>query len=263
MFAQETIKVDDVGRELKEVQSAVGSGVDVERFLATAIQLHRGVADGTNPTRFDLKATPRSLRDALGFPYEDDSSFTARFQLPVQKNEVYLTRTHPIVEGLASYVLDTALDPLGSTVASRAGVIRSKGVQTRTTLLLLRLRYHIIIEQPVRTNTLLAEACRLAAFEGSPRNAQWLTDDKSEALLQFKSDVNVSADVATNSLRGILSDFESLVPQLEKIAHTRGQELLESHRRVRASSRQKGLKYNIEPKLPVDVLGVYVFLPVS
>ncbi len=32
--------------------------------------------------------------------------------------------------------------------------------------------------------------------------------------------------------------------------------------RVRKSSKIKGVKYSIEPKLPIDVLGVYIYLPV-
>ena len=37
--------------------------------------------------------------------------FSARFELPVQEDQVLLTRTHPFIEGLANYVIDTALDP--------------------------------------------------------------------------------------------------------------------------------------------------------
>jgi hypothetical protein len=32
----------------------------------------------------------------------------------VQDKQVYLSRTHPIVEGLATYVMDTALDPMAA-----------------------------------------------------------------------------------------------------------------------------------------------------
>ena len=62
--------------------------------------------------------------------------------------ELYLSRTHPLVEGLASYVMDAALDPAGRTgdagIARRCGVVRTQRVSRRTTLLLVRLRYHIV-----------------------------------------------------------------------------------------------------------------------
>ena len=55
-----------------------------------------------------------------------------------------------VVEGLASYVLDTALDPTLNGVAHRAGAVRTRAVQTRTTLLLLRLHFHILTQRDGR-----------------------------------------------------------------------------------------------------------------
>lgn len=80
----------------------------------------------------------------------------------------YLTRTHPIVSGLATYVLDTALDPLGDGVARRCGAIRSRAVSQTTTLLLLRYRFHIITHKGGDEIPLLAEECDLTGFRGSP-----------------------------------------------------------------------------------------------
>ena len=36
-------------------------------------------------------------------------NFAGRFERPVEEGEIYLTRTHPVVEGLASYVLDVTI----------------------------------------------------------------------------------------------------------------------------------------------------------
>jgi hypothetical protein len=83
-----------------------------------------------------------------------------------------LSRTHPLVEGLAAYVMDTALDPVEDVrhqpIARRCGVFVTSQVQTLTTLLLVRLRFHI--QAPQRTGTpvqpLLAEDCQVFAFRG-------------------------------------------------------------------------------------------------
>ena len=48
-----------------------------------------------------------------------------------------------MVEGLAGYVMDAALDPLLEGVAKRSGAVRAKAVEQLTTLLLLRFRFHI------------------------------------------------------------------------------------------------------------------------
>ena len=44
-------------------------------------------------------------------PIGQDEAFAGRFDLPLQKDEIYLGRTSPVVEGLASWTLDQALDP--------------------------------------------------------------------------------------------------------------------------------------------------------
>jgi len=59
----------------------------------------------------------------------------------------------------------------------------------------------------------------------------------------------------------VLDQFELLRPHLEQVAHERGEELLNAHRRVRAAAQIRGVRYRVEPQLPVDVLGVYMYLP--
>ena len=52
------------------------------------------------------RETPRALRQAIG----RDEPFTGRFELPLTDDQLYLGRTSPIVEGLASWTIDQALD---------------------------------------------------------------------------------------------------------------------------------------------------------
>jgi hypothetical protein len=52
------------------------------------------------------------------------------------------------------------------------------------------------------------------------------------------------------------------MPHLESAARSRAAELLEAHRRVRSAARLRGVSQRVEPQLPPDILGVYVFLPV-
>src|SRR3972149_5168060 len=109
MFAQETIKVEDVAREMQATQAAIGSGVDVAAFVKDALRAHGAVLTAKNGTiAFDVSEASRALREAIG----EQRTFVARFELPIHESEVYLNRTHPIVEGLATHVMDTALDPL-------------------------------------------------------------------------------------------------------------------------------------------------------
>ena len=55
----------------------------------------------------------------------------------------------------------------------------------------------------------------------------------------------------------------SLDAGLESLATERAAALLALHRQLRDESRIKGLKYDVRPQLPVDVIGVYVLLPAT
>ena len=185
--------------------------------------------------QFDLSETPQGMRDAIGNTGSTTARFKARFELPVQEGTLYLSRTHPLVEGLAGYVMDVALDPLlaRGSAACRCGVIRTSRVARRTTLLLLRLRFHIVVQQGTEEQQLLAEDSQVLAFAGSAQNAEWLSDNQPiEALLQAPSEGNVYPEQAEEFLRKVLDQFDLLRPHLEQVAHERGEELLNAHRRV-------------------------------
>ncbi|RMH50633.1 MAG: ATP-dependent helicase, partial [Bacteroidetes bacterium] len=123
LFAQHSIRVDEVAEILREVRAAIGTGVDVQTFTIGALQRAGARIRQRNGTHeIDLSETPAALRDLLGV----SGTLRVRFDLPLGEGEILLTRTHPIVEALASYVLDTALDPqCVDGIARRAGVMRT------------------------------------------------------------------------------------------------------------------------------------------
>ncbi len=271
LFAQETIKVDEVAHELHAVQAAIGSGVDVADFTRRTLAAFGAQTTGTDPLDTNLAEVSSALKDVLaqssGFNYKN-LQFRFRFNQPVQEDEHYLQRTHPFVETLANHVLETALDPLsGDAVrypaARRCGTIRTKAVDKRTTLLLLRFRYHIIQTQNNVERPLLAEDCRLLAYTGSPENAVWLDEAGAEKLLAAQPDGNIAADQATDFIDRVIGGFDLLRSRLDQAAIKRGEELLEAHRRVRLATKTRNVRYRVEPQLPPDILGIYVFLPVS
>lgn len=266
MFAQESLKPDEVRAELEAVRSAIGSRVDVERFVRTALAAHGAVVSTGLPAKIDvgtIEARHRGLRDAIDRASGDLDKFSAQFALPVRDNEIYLSRTHPIVEALAAHVMDAALDPVADAVARRCGVIRTSGVTTRTSALLMRFRFHIIERSGETEKPLLAEDSRLMAFRGAPANAVWLENDAAEGLLTLEPAANIAADQAREALRRVLDGFDQLRTALDAAARARGDELLDAHRRVRSASKRTGVRYRVEPQLPPDVLGVYLFLPTT
>lgn len=268
MFAQETIKFADVAQEVEAVRTAIGSGVDVSGFVRAALRHLKAslseVGSGIR-ARWDvnLQDVPRSVRDSLPL---DHTQFTARFELPVQPGELYLHRTHPFVEALATGILDAALDSKGENGAARCGVTRTRAVEWRTTLLLVRFRYHIETQTRTKQGTearqLLAEDCQVLAFTGSPQNPEWLSQAQAEALFDASPDANIAPELQRDALQRVLEGIASISPHLEQAARDRGRELLAAHGRVRSAVRLRGVSQRVEPQLPPDLLGVYVFLPV-
>jgi hypothetical protein len=53
---------------------------------------------------------PRELALVVRDLMPSADPFEARFELPVTGDRIYLNRAHPAIEGLASFVLESALD---------------------------------------------------------------------------------------------------------------------------------------------------------
>lgn len=256
LFAQHAIKTEDVMQELDAVRSAIGGALDVKRFVTDAVEAHGGVAapraDGA--VRLDFTEVPRALRDAVG----GKETVEARFEGPVEGGEVRLVRTHPIVSGLASHVLDAALD--GEGLARRSGVIRTRAVSKRTTVLLVRFRFHLVVAAQGDERQLLAEDVGVLGFEGSPDTPAWLPEPLARELLSATPSANVGPDQARHFLQRVVDGFDGLSSALEAAARERADALLHAHRRVRDAAKSTG-RYRVEPQLPPDVLGLYVLLP--
>jgi len=264
LFAQQTIKVEDVVRELDAARDAIGTGVDVAGFVKTALAASKAVVEGTSSIRVDLTEASRALKDqlcpALGLKPGKDV-FKARFELPVESNQLLLSRSSPAVESLANHVLNAALDPHLDGPARRCGVIRTGKVVKRTTLLLLRHRFHIVTKIGDEESPLLAEDSQLVAFSGSPQKAEWLSADVAEQLLFAEPEANVAVEQAHDFIQKVIDGAEHLRPKLAEFAKARGEVLLDAHSRVRQASRAKGVRHRVEAQESPDVLGVFVYLP--
>ena len=81
-------------------------GADVRWFLTEAVRAHGGTVAGGDTVEVDPRELPLVVRDLM--PSADP--FEARFELPVTGDQIYLNRAHPAIEGLASFVLESALD---------------------------------------------------------------------------------------------------------------------------------------------------------
>lgn len=218
--------------------------------------------------RFCLPQESRRFNKAFTLDREaavgvDLQSFAKYLQRRPNLHSRGARREHPeLVDQLAPESLRSKVEPLLESVARRAGVIKNRKVTRRTTLLLLRLRYHIVVMSQRGERALLAEDSIVVPFAGSPQNPEWLPQEQSVDYLALEPEQNVAPDIAANFIRKIVDGFGNLQPHLEKVARHRGDELRDAHRRVRAASLQRNVSYRVDPSLPPDALGIYLYLPV-
>lgn len=259
-FAQHSLDKDTVAAELASVRKAIGRNEDVATFFRNVLRRAKiPVEEQDQSVTVHLSMeTPRALRQAIG----RDEPFSGRFDLPLQKGEVYLGRTSPVVEGLAGWVLDEALNSVsgnGGAVASRCGVISSSVVASRTVLLLARFRFHLHITGGER-ETILCEEILPLACRGSVSSPEWLSAEESEALLAATPERNLLPTAIEQQTDFLVGSLPALQMALEPVTAKRASAQLEAHERVREAARRRG-HVTVEPVLPVDILGAYVILP--
>jgi superfamily II DNA or RNA helicase len=260
LFAQQTLSPDAVAAELQNVRTAIGRNEDVAHFFYAVL----GAAN--LPVRTSGKSVavhlsneiPRALRQAIG----RDEPFRGRFDLPLEDDEVYLGRTSPIIESLAGWTLDQALDPAardGRPIASRCGVISTSAVKMRTTLLVARFRFHLQIVGR-DGETMLCEEIVPLGCSGHADKPEWMTSADGERLLTAKPERNLIQSAIDQQLGLLIPALQRLQAALEPVSMERAAAQLATHERVREASRTKG-RIAVQPVLPVDILGAYILLP--
>jgi len=259
-FAQHALDESTVAAELKSVRDAIGRNEDVAHFFRLVLQSAKvPVKDRGKSVEVSVSPeTPRALRQALG----RDDGFVGRFDLPLEPGEVYLGRTSPIVEGLAGWTLDQALDPVasgGEPIAFRCGVYKTSSVCKRTVLVLARFRYHLR-SAGAAGEAILCEEIVPLGMGGTTASPEWLGQEESERLLGARAERNVGATGVEQQLGLLSKGLGAIQTALGELAKDRAAAQLQAHERVREAVKTR--RVTVEPVLPVDILGAYVLLPV-
>jgi superfamily II DNA or RNA helicase len=276
VFAQQAIKPDAVLPEWHKMQAALGNGDDVQRFIDRAMRRlgaalePRGTErrSGHRGWRANLDTLPEELREHL-FAEGLRDTIEIAFAIPAPQGTRFIHRSHPLVGTLADGLLERALsdsdlDPVrtvnGAATLGRTGCWVSAAVKTPTTVLLLRLRHQI--GQSDAEDMLLVEEATAIALQrqaDGPRLVsgaeplEWLSAPPAEA---------VEDNVRERSVAAALDQWPAWQPVLNAFAEKRAAALLADHQRVRAAARTAGRsRQQVQPLLPVDVIGAFVLLP--
>ncbi|MFD6275192.1 helicase-related protein [Streptomyces sp. NPDC060209] len=276
-FAQRSIHPEEVAREVGAVREALGSAGEIRTFVRESLGALSGVLrdagegdSGGSGGDFTVQVggTPAGLRDALAPVVgseiiEKDHPIPFRADPAVARGEAALVRTDPVVGALAAHVLNAALDTQaeGARPARRCGVVTTDAVTTRTTLLLVRYRFHLTLPSRSGEKQLVAEDARLLAFRGSPKNAEWLTQEEALTLLDATATGNTDPHFGERTMTRILGQLPETTTHLESYGDELAADLDASHRRVRAASGEIVRGLSVTAQKPADILGAYVYLP--
>ncbi|MDJ0531414.1 MAG: helicase-related protein [Xenococcaceae cyanobacterium MO_207.B15] len=250
-FAQKAIKPEEIKQELEESDRVLGSQDDVKEFVLDACaRLNCPLVK--KKQGWLLSSIPQKFKFILG-----SESRLITFDSPALEGVEYIGRNHPIVEGLARYLLEQALTNSDSPIASRCGFTVTDAVDKPITILLLRLRH--LLSSP-RNQDLLAEECLIRAFTGSPSNPQWLSEAQAIAIWQKVEPLDdYPLKIMQNRMERVVSSLPDLQGELKDIGSSRAEVLQESYQRVRAITKEGAVK--VKPQLPMDILGVYWLQP--
>ncbi|MFJ3221478.1 DEAD/DEAH box helicase [Kitasatospora sp. NPDC086801] len=271
-FAQRSIHPQDVAREVAAIRDALGSAGEIRTFVRDSLNALGAVLRDTGDGDFtaEVSGAPAGLRDALapvvgGAAVETGRPIPFRADPAVGRGEAALVRTDPVVGALAGHVLNAALDTLaeGSRPARRCGVVTTDAVSVRTTLLLVRYRFHLTLPSRSGDKQIVAEDARLLAFQGAPKNAVWLPDGDALALLGAEATLNTDVHFGERTMTRILGQLPDVQGYLESHGEQLAADLDASHRRVREATGEIVRGLRVRAQQPADVLGAYVYLPAN
>jgi superfamily II DNA or RNA helicase len=263
-YAQDAVKPGEVAREITEIRARIGTGGEVAAFVRESLAaLGSDILDSPDGFTASTSGLPAAIREALAPRHPEPLLFQTA--LPVQPGAVHLDRTAASVAAIARYVLHGALDPVTPRhmrPAFRTGIMRTSAVPRRSTLLLARLR--MAVELPTRDGVCkaIAEEARIVAYCGPAYEPEWLDDDAIARLLAAVSSGNVIADQARDFLERAVDGLDELSPNLAATADAHAAALRDAHIRVREAGGQRVRRQiSVTALKPVDILGLYVYLP--
>lgn len=261
-FAQNAIRPEEVAPEWRRWRELLGGPEEVRRFVERAMSrldaplesgkkgivlAHLGALPATLKERLAARGLEKTLR--LVFGDKEDARGTV------------VTRSHPLPSTLAETLIEGALDPEAAAVKplGRQGAWLTSAIREVTILALLRLRYKLTIHGR-RERLLLVEEAGAVAF-GPDSDTPILEDTAARALLETAAAGNL-ADVARERLLASARRRMDamLAGSLADYASERAKALSNDHARLRASGVNVP-RVSVEPVLPADVIGLFVFVP--
>jgi len=256
IFAHESIMPEDVEKDLKEVDEAIGDVSTLRNFVLQAAQLLGArIENFKEGYIFHKQNMDKWLAESLGAGEKIHISFLS----PTPVGFKYIGRNHRFVELLCHRIISNSLEAeRKGQKAARASVFRTDAVTSQTTLIQFRVRN--VIREVGKIHELVSEEMFLWGYRLGENGIETLELEACKTLLQTANALDVSSERQQIVFDKELKHFEELHPDFIKVVEMRSEELVNAHTRFAKYLGAKRFE-TVVPVLPPDILGVYVLIP--
>ena len=256
IFAHESIMPDDVKKDLKEVDDAIGDVKTLENFVLQSVSLLGAKVEKHNGGYvFYRQNMDTWIAEYLGH----GDKIHISFESPTPTGYRYIGRNHRFVEQLCHRVIANSLDKnRKDKSAARASVFSTDEVNTQTTLIQFRVRN--VIREVGKQHEMVSEEMFLWGYKQIDSGIEALDIDECKRLLNTANAIDISETRQKLLFETELKHFEELHPDFIKVVEDRSNELVAAHMRFAKYLGAKRFEA-VTPVLPPDILGVYVLIP--
>jgi superfamily II DNA or RNA helicase len=261
IFAQRSLKPEEVMVEWAKTVDVLGDGRDTARFFERSLRrLGVPFVKDSQGYRLDAAKLPEAIRSRI-----EDEGLGEKIRLRVEGgSRDHLHRNHPLVGAIAELLVENSLDPLSdahrSAILARTGAWATSQVTKPTLVVLTRVRHCLTTTSlAAGQRLLLAEETDALAFEPTG-DAPVLVGADAARLIESPA-AHKTGDVAkARQITASLSRLDEMSAAIERRALERAKVLEGDHMRIRSASKAAGT-VRVAPVSPVDIVGVYSLMP--
>lgn len=258
-FAQNAMRPQEIAPEWQKVRTLLGSPADARQFVERAMARF-GVPLEARKTVLlaHVDALEAGLRGRLAEHALNGSVRLATAE-PAPSGTALLTRTHPLTATLAEALVEASLDPeaLAGLGIGRVGAWPTVAVRQVTRVALLRIRFKLTVHAR-KERLLLAEEAALVAIQ---RGQVVAAGEAARELLNAPAMADLAPTARDRFIVGAGEELPSLLKgPIADFVHSRAEELMADHARLRAASGTAS-RVTVEAVLPPDVIGLFALMP--
>lgn len=261
MLAQESIHAQEIEEDLKRSDESVGNPEVVYSFVHDVMQDIYAKNTKTNDEECILNFAGLEIPEMLSKFFKKRNSIS--FKAPVPEGTTYWGRNSDAVELLCEKVLAEATHhQQNNRFAARAAVVKSRNVNERTVIFLLRAR-HVIKDLKLDGSNMVAEEILTRGYRSVSKSI--LTKEEVSDLMKNPAPAgDLSPEIQQRQLQRELDTIGEKQADFDAFAKERAELLIQEHERYYKAlgEKRKSDRFKVvEPVIPLDVLGIYIFVP--